>query len=183
MSGESPPGDPLRVVVLADTHLKGTWLPAGSRRRLLDRLWSQLEGADVILHAGDVLDRSVLDRLSDHAPVHAVLGNNDRSLVGLLPPTRLVRIGEVPIGMIHDSGPAKGRSRRLRRRFPDCDVVVFGHSHAPVNEIGEEGQLLFNPGSPTQRRAQPVHTIGELRVAAATVVSHRIIALDEPGSA
>ncbi len=145
----------------------------------METLWTELRGADVILHAGDVLDQDVLDRLSDLAPVYAVLGNNDRSLIGLLPATRVVRIGGIPIGMIHDSGPAKGRARRMRRRFPDCDVVVFGHSHAPVNETGEEGQLLFNPGSATQRRAQPVHTIGELRMAGGKLVSHRIIRLDK----
>lgn len=145
----------------------------------METLWTELRGADVILHAGDVLDQDVLDRLSDLAPVYAVLGNNDRGLIGLLPATRVVRIGGIPIGMIHDSGPAKGRARRMRRRFPDCDVVVFGHSHAPVNETGEEGQLLFNPGSATQRRAQPVHTIGELRMAGGKLVSHRIIRLDK----
>ena len=62
--------------------------------------------------------------------------------------------------------------------FPDADVVVFGHSHVPVNEEGEDGQLLFNPGSPTQRRAQPVHSIGELQIAGGVVTEHRIIALD-----
>ncbi len=148
----------------------------------MDTLWSELGAADAILHAGDVLDQAVLDRLGAQAPVYAVLGNNDRNLVGRLPPTRVVRIGGVPIGMIHDSGPAKGRARRMRRRFPDCDVVVFGHSHAPVNETGEEGQLLFNPGSATQRRAQPAHTIGELRMAGGKLVSHRIIPLDQTGS-
>jgi len=89
----------------------------------------------------------------------------------------------VPVGMIHDSGPAKGRSGRMKRRFPDAEIVVFGHSHAPVNEMGEDGQLLFNPGSPTQRRAQPVHTVGELRIAGGRLLSHRIIPLDDPGSA
>jgi uncharacterized protein len=165
-------------MVLADTHLQGTSLPQGRRARLLDALWSRLAGADAILHAGDVLDANVLDLLGERAPVHAVLGNNDRNLVGMLPLTRVVEIGGVLIGMIHDSGPAKGRARRMRRRFPECDVVVFGHSHAPVNEIGEDGQILFNPGSPTQRRAQPVHTIGELRIAGQAVLSHRIIPLD-----
>ena len=169
-------------MVLADTHLQGTSLRQGRRGRLLDTLWSRLAGADAILHAGDLLDASVLELLGETAPVHAVLGNNDRSLVGLLPLTRLVEIGGVSIGMIHDSGPAKGRARRMRRRFPECDVVVFGHSHAPVNEIGEDGQILFNPGSPTQRRAQPVHTIGELRIAGEAVLSHRIIPLDAAGS-
>jgi putative phosphoesterase len=141
-----------------------------------------LRKADVILHAGDVLDEGVLAELGNFAPVRAVLGNNDHSLVGVLPVTRLVDLDGVRIGMIHDSGAAAGRARRLRRRFPDAHVVVFGHSHAPVNEEGEDGQLLFNPGSPTQRRAQPVHSIGELRIADGVVTGHRIIALDAPAT-
>jgi len=178
-AGSSP--DPFRVVVLADTHLHGDSLPRGQRARLVETLWSELGGADAILHAGDVLDQAVLDRLGAQAPVHAVLGNNDRSLLGRLPLTLVVRVGDVLIGMIHDSGPATGRARRMRRRFPDCDVVVFGHSHAPVNETGEEGQLLFNPGSALQRRAQPEHTFGELRIAGGKLISHRIVSLDGRG--
>jgi putative phosphoesterase len=139
-----------------------------------------LRAADVILHAGDVLDEGILGELSELAPVYAVLGNNDGSLVGILPVTRLVELQGVRIGMIHDSGAAAGRARRLRRRFPDADVVVFGHSHVPVNEAGEGGQLLFNPGSPTQRRGQPVRSIGELRIAGGAVAERRIIALDAP---
>jgi predicted phosphodiesterase len=84
----------------------------------------------------------------------------------------------VVVGMVHDGGPAAGRARRLRRRFPAADAVVFGHSHAPVNEVGEGGQILFNPGSPTQRRAQPVHTLGELRIEGGVVVTRRIIPLE-----
>jgi putative phosphoesterase len=171
----------LRVVVLADTHLR-SGLPGsrGGIGRLPGSIWAHLRGADFILHGGDVLDDGILSELGQFAPVHAVLGNNDRALVGILPLTALVELGGVRIGMIHDSGAAHGRARRLHRRFPDADVVVFGHSHAPVNEQGEGGQLLFNPGSPTQRRAQPVHSIGELRVADGAVVEHRIIALDAP---
>ena len=165
-------------MVLADTHLRSP--PAGGRvtRGLPDAVRPYLRRADAILHAGDVLDEGILAELSRFAPVHAVLGNNDLTLVGILPLTRVVELGGVRIGMIHDSGATAGRSRRLRRRFPDADVVVFGHSHAPVNEEGEDGQLLFNPGSPTQRRAQPVHSIGELRLVGGVVAGHRIIALD-----
>jgi hypothetical protein len=130
------------------------------------------------MHAGDVLDAGVLDRLRQVAPVHAVLGNNDLALVGQLPLTRLVALGGVRIGMIHDSGPSAGRAARMRRRFPDADIVVFGHSHAPCNEEGVAGQLLFNPGSPTQRRAQPVRTLGELRIAGGAVTDHQVISLD-----
>jgi uncharacterized protein len=165
----------VRIVVLADTHM----LTAPRvRGRLPEAAWSRLRGADAVLHAGDVLDAGLLDQLADCAPVHAVLGNNDTSLTGVLPLTRLVDLEGVRIGMIHDSGLAAGRARRMRRRFPDAQVVVFGHSHAPVNEIGEEGQLLFNPGSPTQRRAQPVHTLGELVIRRGRLVDHSIIALD-----
>jgi putative phosphoesterase len=169
------------VVVLADTHLQsGSLGDHRGIRRLPDSAWRHLRQADVILHAGDVLDEGILKALAEFAPVHAVLGNNDRTLVGILPLTTLVELGGVRIGMIHDCGPTVGRARRLHRRFPDADVVVFGHSHAPVNEEGEDGQLLLNPGSPTQRRAQPIHSIGQLRIADGVVVDHRIIALDAP---
>jgi putative phosphoesterase len=168
----------LRIVVLADTHLRSSSGGRGSALRLPESVWVHLHGADAILHAGDVLDAGILDRLRQVAPVHAVLGNNDVSLVGQLPITRLVELGGVRIGMIHDSGPSAGRAARMRRRFPDADVVVFGHSHAPLNEGGAAGQLLFNPGSPTQRRAQPVRTLGELRIAGGMVTDHRVISLE-----
>ncbi|MDQ2754079.1 MAG: metallophosphatase family protein [Actinomycetota bacterium] len=169
----------LRVVVLADTHLR-TPRPGSpsTAKRLPEAAWSRLTGADAILHAGDVLDVGVLDSLRAIAPVYAVLGNNDLSLGGVLPEVLVVDLGGIRIGMIHDSGPSTGRSARMRRRFPDTDVVVFGHSHAPMNEIGVDGQLLFNPGSATQRRAQPVHTLGELRMSGGALIDHRIIALD-----
>ena len=78
---------------------------------------------------------------------------------------------------VHDSGPSTGRAGRMRRRFPDADVVVFGHSHIPWDAEGVDGQLLFNPGSPTERRAQPRHTMGMLVVDAGRVVSHQIVAV------
>jgi putative phosphoesterase len=161
----------LRIVVVADTHLHvgGRTLPEGAGR--------VLQGCDAILHAGDVLDAEVLASLAAVAPTWAVLGNNDHALVGTLPLTRLVELGGVRIGMIHDSGPRAGRPVRLGRMFPDAAVVVFGHSHIPCDEAGLDGQLLFNPGSPTQRRAQPTRTIGELVVGGGEVVAHRIIDL------
>jgi putative phosphoesterase len=153
-------------------HRAGRPLPAAVR--------AALPGADAILHAGDLLDAGVLRLLGEHAPVYAVLGNNDVSLVGRLPHTLEVELAGVRIGMIHDSGASAGRAARLRRRFPHANVVVFGHSHAPVSLAGEGGQLLFNPGSPTQRRAQPVCTFGELRLADGVVVDHRIIEVGAP---
>ena len=157
------------VVVLADTHIR-----RGSTRRLPDGVYAHLERADLVLHAGDILVSDVLDELSGFAPVHAVLGNNDGELVGLLPETRLLDVHGVRIGMVHDSGPAKGRTARLRRRFPDADVVLFGHSHIPWDEEGLDGQVLFNPGSPTERRRQPHRTVGTLDLEGGRVVGRRI---------
>ena len=159
---------PLAVVV-SDTHIR-----RGGARRLPDTAYGWLEQADVILHAGDIVVGEVLDELRGFAPVHAVLGNNDRDLVGLLPGTLDLEIGGVKVGMIHDSGPSTARAGRMRRRFPDADVVVFGHSHIPWNGPGLDGQLLFNPGSPTERRAQPDHTLGTLRLEGGQVVDRAI---------
>jgi len=159
----------MHVVVLADTHIR-----RGSTRRLSDAVYRHLEDADLILHAGDVVVDDVLAELSGFATVHAVLGNNDLELVGLLPETRTLELADVRVAMVHDSGPTTGRAGRLRRRFPDADVVVFGHSHVPADAEGLDGQILFNPGSPTERRAQPHRTLGILDLDGGRVVSRRI---------
>ena len=162
----------VRVLVLADTHLRSDrprWLP--------DAVTEQIHVADVVLHAGDVVDRGVLERLGRQvapAPLHAVLGNNDAALVGVLPETKVIDVAGVKIGMIHDSGRSSGRAQRMRRRFPDCDAVVFGHSHEPLATSGEGDQLLFNPGSPTQRRMQPRPSFGWLVVESGRIVDYRI---------
>ena len=144
-----------RIVVLADTHVR-----RGSARRLPDEAYEHLEHADAIWHAGDVLIRELLDELEGFAPVTAVLGNNDRELFGLLPDRVEEEIDGVSIAMVHDSGPTRGRERRMQRWFPGTDLVIFGHSHTPVDAEGEAGQRLFNPGSPTERRRAPHHTLG-----------------------
>lgn len=160
-----------RALVLSDTHLR-----PGGRRRLPDTVYRALESADVVLHAGDIVTADLLHELSGFAPVRAVLGNNDLDpALSMLPETRLDVIDGVRVAMIHDSGPRAGRQGRMRRRFPDADVVVFGHSHVPWNEPGLEGQLLFNPGSPTERRAQPDHTFGVLELDAGAVVRAEIL--------
>jgi putative phosphoesterase len=140
------------VAVIADTHM-----PRGSRRLPAERL----RGADAILHAGDLMEREVLEELEAFGPpVYAVRGNVDSSwLQARLPLTRTVELVGVRMGMIHDAGPARGRLQRLRRRFPEADAVVFGHSHIPLHEE-HEGFQIFNPGSPTERRRQPQHTMG-----------------------
>jgi uncharacterized protein len=163
----------VRAVVVADTHIR-----RGSSRTLPPKLYDLLADADVVLHAGDVVSQPVLDDLARFAPLHAVLGNNDHELVGTLPETIAVDLAGVRVAMIHDSGQAKGRERRLHRRFPDADVVVFGHSHIPWDTEGVDGQIVFNPGSPTQRRRQPRHTAGILEVADGHVNARRIVVVD-----
>jgi len=161
------------VVVLADTHLR-----RGRARRLPDAAYAHLEAADLVLHAGDILVADVLDELAGFAPVHAVLGNNDVEMAGLLPEELLLEVDGVRVGMVHDSGQSAGRGRRMRRRFPDADVVVFGHSHIPWDAEGVDGQLLFNPGSPTERRRQPLPTLGTLDLDGGRVTGHRIHPLE-----
>ena len=166
----------MRVVVLADTHLTPS-----SRRRLPGPATALLAGADAILHAGDIVTGELLDELSGFAPVHAVLGNNDHTLRGVLPEVLELELGGVAVAMVHDSGPSSGRARRLRRRFPAADLVVFGHSHIPQLVDGVDGQRLCNPGSPTQRRAQPHHTVAVLDLEAGAVRSAEIVVVDDDG--
>lgn len=160
----------MKVVVLADTHIVGSGVG-----RLPEDAWKQLRSADAILHA--VVAAPFLDELRALAPVHVVLGNNDHDLVGVLPEQLELELDGVRVAMIHDSGASRGREARMQRRFPSADVVVFGHSHIPWDALGVEGQRLFNPGSATQRRAQPRRTLGELLIEGGRVRT-RIVALD-----
>jgi uncharacterized protein len=166
----------VRVVVVADTHLRRSW----PNRHLPSRAIALLATADVILHAGDITQQEHLDELARHAPVHAVLGNNDPELVTVLPETLELELAGVRVAMLHDSGPARGREARLHARFPTAQVVVFGHSHVPYNAAGVDQQLLFNPGSPTERRRQPHRTIGILELADGRVLDARIEVVDDP---
>jgi hypothetical protein len=158
----------MRALVVSDTHLSGATLD-----RMPSEVWSLADEADVVLHAGDVVDAAVLIALGERATVHAVLGNNDRGL--RLPEVLEVDLDGVRVGMIHDSGTRAGRERRMVRRFPEAQVVVFGHSHDPLVREGAEGQLLVNPGSPTQRRRQPVHTVATLELCDGDVVRAEIV--------
>jgi len=159
------------VVVLADTHAPRRW------RSCPPRVAAHLRGADLILHAGDVCTAAVLDELAAYAPVRAVLGNNDGPDVAAWgAPGRLeFDAGGLRVAMVHDAGPAQGRPARLRRWFPAADLVVFGHSHIPLDH--SEGQRIFNPGSPTDRRRQPRGTIGVLDVAHGRLAAARIVAV------
>ena len=110
-------------------------------------------------------------------PVHAVRGNVDSSqLIARLPLMRTVEAEDATIGMVHDAGPAKGRLERMRRRFPGAAAVVFGHSHLPLHE-SSGGFQIFNPGSPTERRRSPHHTMGIATVTGDSV-SFKLITLD-----
>jgi putative phosphoesterase len=152
------------VAVIADTHL-----PRGARR-IPDACVDRLRAADVILHAGDVTAASVLDELAALGPpVHAVHGNMDATtLRDRLPATLEVDVAGIRIGMTHDAGPRAGREERLVRRFPACAAVVYGHTHEPqVARVGEV--WIFNPGSPTERRRSPSHTMLVLDVAGGTI--------------
>jgi putative phosphoesterase len=121
----------------------------------------RLRAADAILHAGDFIELSVLEEICALGPpVHAIRGNVDSAeLQARLPAARLVQAGGARIAMLHDAGPAAGRLERMRRRFPGVDALVFGHSHVPLLETAE-GFAIFNPGSPTERRRAPRHTMG-----------------------
>ena len=111
----------------------------------------------MVIHTGDVTDGALLERISDRKPLHTVRGNNDVTLADL-PEFLLLDIDDVRVAVVHDSGPAPGRRRRLRQRWPDARVVVFGHSHIPMCE-DDGGLLLLNPGSPTDRRSMPTFTM------------------------
>jgi len=155
---EAGPRRSVRLGIISDTHL-----PRG-QRRLPDRCVERLRAADLILHAGDLMTVGFLEELQALGPpVHAVAGNVDEAaLLVRLPRRTVVEVGGVRIGMLHDAGPAQGRLARQRANFPDCAAVVFGHSHIPLHEVSDDGAFqLFNPGSPTDRRRQPVHTMGE----------------------
>jgi hypothetical protein len=160
------------ILVLADTHIR-----RGSSRAMPPRVRELADVADLILHAGDIVVAEVLEDLRGHAPVRAVLGNNDRELVGHLPESVELDLAGVQVAMLHDSGPRRGRTARMRRRFPDADLVVFGHSHIPWDTV-DDGQVLFNPGSPTERRRQPHHTAGMLRLDSGTIADRRIEIVD-----
>ena len=151
----------MRIAVVSDTHL-----PRG-KRQLPPRLIEECAAADLILHAGDFSTLSVLVELELLGPVQAVLGNtDDADLAARLPVERVVEAGGVRIGMVHNSGPKDGRGDRLRERFPDCQAVVFGHSHLPL--IEQHGDLLLlNPGSALEHRGRtPVCTMAVVEIAA-----------------
>jgi putative phosphoesterase len=160
----------MRVIALADTHAPRRW------RSCPLLVAEHLRQADLILHAGDVCTASVLDELAGYAPVRVVLGNNDGPDVAAwgAPESLELDLDGLRVAMVHDSGQAAGRIARLRRRFPRAGLVVFGHSHIPLDQ-SRDGMRIFNPGSPTDRRRQPSGTLGILSVADGQLTEARIV--------
>ncbi|MFL5627818.1 MAG: metallophosphoesterase family protein [Ktedonobacteraceae bacterium] len=146
-----------KVGVISDTHIPHfKQLPAA--------IWQHFEGVELIIHAGDLSVLSVIDELETIAPVVAVQGNvEQREVILKLPTKREITIGHCRIGIVHVLGDSKTHAREAHQEFPDARVVVFGHSHIPYNQE-HDGQLLFNPGSATDRRRQPRCSIGLLHV-------------------
>ncbi len=167
----------MRILVVSDTHAPFRWR-SGTPVGLAAALAS---GPDLILHAGDVCLPDVLDEFARFAPVRAVMGNNDTAAVRAWGARDWVEmtLEGVSVAMIHDSGPTDGRAARMRRRFPDADLVIYGHSHIPKDLVDERtGLRLFNPGSPSDPRSQKFGTFGELELDDGAVVSARILRAD-----
>ena len=162
----------MRLLLLADTHV-----PLRARR-LPDQVWQAVDQADLVVHAGDWVVPTLLDELQERAArLVGVFGNNDGpELRARLPEVATEVVEGVRLGVVHETGPARGREARMRALYPDLDLLVFGHSHIPWDTTAD-GLRLLNPGSPTDRRRQPHCTFmtltaerGEIR----DVVLHRL---------
>ena len=158
----------MRLLVIADTHIPDF------ARRLPAAILDEAATSDLVIHAGDVTTASVLDELSQRAPVHAVCGNNDLADVSAYgaAETLELEIEGVPVAVVHDAGPTRGRPSRMRRRFPQARLLFFGHSHIPM-DIDEDGLRLVNPGSPTWKRRQPNPTYAVVTIGRSIAVDIR----------
>lgn len=163
----------MHALLLADTHVprRARDLPA--------QVWTAVESADVVLHAGDWVSEEMLDRLEARSRrLVACVGNNDGpGLRARLPLVARVDLDGVRVGVVHETGAASGRERRCDAEHPDLDVLVFGHSHIPWDTTTPRGLRLLNPGSPTDRRRQPFATFMTATLGPAgvqDVVLHRV---------
>ena len=140
-----------RLLLLADTHVPKR------ARRLPEEVWRAVDAADLVVHAGDWVEPSLLDELEARASaLVAVHGNNDGpELRSRLPEVARATVAGLRLAVVHETGPARGREERCAAAFPDVDVLVFGHSHIPWDTTTASGLRLLNPGSPTDRRRQP----------------------------
>lgn len=141
----------MRLLLLADTHVPKR------ARDLPPQVWSAVDEADLVVHAGDWVGVDLLDQLQDRARrLIGVYGNNDgEDIRARLPEIARATAEGVRLAVIHETGGAKNRERRIDKHFPDTDVLVFGHSHIPWDSTTPGGVRLLNPGSPTDRRRQP----------------------------
>jgi len=151
----------VKLLLMSDTHVpkRARALPA--------HVLAAVDAADVVVHAGDWVDAATLDLLEQRARrLVGVWGNNDGpELRRRLPEVAHVELGGLRFAVVHETGPAAGREMRAERDHPDADVLVFGHSHIPWDTVSPRGLRLLNPGSPTDRRRQPVCTYLTLDVA------------------
>jgi putative phosphoesterase len=163
----------MEIAIISDTHMprRGRALPEECVRRCRD--------AELIIHAGDICTLAVLDELRAYGRVVAVHGNVDDAWVrAALPAVATVEAGGRRIMVTHDGGGRQRRLERLYERFPDADAVVFGHSHIPLHERDGDGFQIFNPGSPTDRRRSPHHTMGIATVRDGGELEFELIELD-----
>lgn len=160
--------------MICDTHMPGRTLPDACRERL--------RAADMIVHAGDWSDTGTVGMVrAIGPPVVAVHGNVEEAAVrAALPATAEVELGGLRIGAVHDGGPQTGRLERLRRRFPGCGAVIFGHSHIPLLETAADGFMILNPGSPTDRRRAPRHSMAEIALVPGAPPAVAFWAVDDP---
>jgi putative phosphoesterase len=144
-----------RILLLADTHVPKR------AKALPGQVWRAVENADLVIHAGDWVDVALLDELEARAnSVIGVWGNNDGAdLRSRLPEVARVVVEGIRIAVVHETGPAGGRETRCDAAYPETDLLVFGHSHIPWDTVTPNGLRLLNPGSPTDRRRQPVATM------------------------
>jgi uncharacterized protein len=160
------------VAIISDTHIPRR------AKALPSSCLPHLRAADLIVHVGDVTTMPVLEQIRGYGEVVAVHGNaDDAAVTGALPEQLDLDLAGRRVVVIHNGGPRLGRVGRLRRRYPGADAVIFGHSHVPLHETDADGFQLFNPGSATDRRRQPKHTMGLARCSA-DGVEFELVALD-----
>ena len=162
---------PLRLLFVSDTHVPNR------ARTLPSQVWAAVGNADVVFHAGDWVTAALLDEFEHRTrKLIAVYGNNDGpELRRRLPETASVTLDGVRFAMVHETGPAKGRELRCEALYPEADVLVFGHSHIPWDTTSPGGLRLLNPGSPTDRRRQPVCTYLSATVDAGNLLDVRLV--------